>query len=143
MSLRDLLSQRTEDVKAPPPLPEGNYHITITGFAYGKSRVKGTDYVRFSGKLVGHDPDVEDADLEGIKWEDKEVHKDFYVTDDAVHILADFLRNVLGSAAAGRSLEESLPQVKGMTLKGYISQTMDAKSGRVFSNLDSLKPMDE
>ena len=138
VNFKDLLDKKVEDTERPKPVPVGTYRLQIQGHEFGRSSQKKTPYVRFSFKIVQPGEDAEMSDLEGINWGKKTLRDDFYLTEDAMYRLRDFLEKNLQLNGTGRSFDELLPETKNMELEAYISQNPSQKEGddSIYNNID-------
>lgn len=103
-----LLSTPTDEIKRPPALPAGNYNGTITKYEFKESNEKKTPFVQFTFRVDSAGEGIEPADLEGIDLSKKTLRRDFYLTEDAMWRLKEFLDS-FDFPTAGRSLGEVIP----------------------------------
>ena len=108
-----LLNKPADDVKRPVTLPEGTYFGVIQGHEFGESSQKKTPFVQFNITLSHADDDV---DLEGLEVDNKKVRTTFYLTDESMYRLTDFIKS-LGIETDGRTLGELIPQTTGQSVK--------------------------
>ena len=122
----EILSQKVEETERPKPLPPGNYVSTITRHEFGESSKKQTPYVRFWLRPVSPMEDVDQEALGNIKnWDQKELRLDFYLTDDAMFRLRDFLEKSLGLSTAGMSYSEMIQATTGMSCLAQIQHEIN------------------
>lgn len=114
--LTSILSKKSEEIKAPPPIPKGHYVCFVQKYEFGKSKRQQTDYCRVYFKAVEAKDDVDQAELAAIGGLDKvEFYRDFYLTEDSVFIFNDFLKGPLGIPSSGRTLAEMCPEMPSKT----------------------------
>jgi hypothetical protein len=113
-------------VERPWTLPNGTYNFLIIGYALEKSEQKGTPRVRYKCKPTSFDQDVDPGELEGKKWQDKEIADDFYLTENSMYRLVDFLE-LLGVNTAGRTLEELVPEAVGRSFKAGVEVQLNQR----------------
>src|ERR1700735_317700 len=121
VSLRDLMTQPTDSFERPKALPEGHYLGTILGFEFGKSRNKGTDFIRVAMRIDGLGDDIDEVDVKGIDLSRRELRRDFFITPNSMYRLGDFLDAVLG-AQPGKNADERLPDIKGTSVLMQVTQ---------------------
>lgn len=112
-SFRQLLSATTsETVERPRALAQGHYIGEIKSYEFGTSRQKQTPFLRVI--LTPHEatPDVEADANAGIDFSRRELRRDFYITQQSLYRLSDFLDATLGKQP-GRSLDERIPDLRG------------------------------
>jgi hypothetical protein len=117
-----LLKKSASEVTRPWAFPAGTYTLQIIGYEFGKSSKKETPFCRYKFNVTAFDQDVDPADLEGKDWQKKEIRDDFYLTENAMFRLVDFLESC-GVNTAGRQLDELVPEAVGKMVKAAIVQT--------------------
>lgn len=118
-----LLSRPADTFKEPPPLPAGTYNGIIQNHEFGTSRQKQTPYVRFNFVLTGAGEDVEASELEGIELNKKKLHTDFYITEDSLFRLTNFLRSC--GLNTNKPVAETIPETTGCEIRAFITQRME------------------
>lgn len=136
-----LLGQTADSVEKPKPMPNGTYQFNIKSHEFGESSKKGTPFVEF--KCSPMQP-LEDVDVEALgqvkNWQAKEMRLTFYLTEDAIFMLKEFLGH-LGMDTAGRTFAEMIPETVNCQFNGFCKQSFDAKKpDRVFTNIESTAP---
>lgn len=106
MSFNSLLDQKVGEVKQPPIFPAGTVRLAITGREFGKSSQKKTDFVKFKFKVLEPGADIEPEQLVDVNWANKTFDADFYLTEDALKMLENFLK--AAGVAEGLSLSEGI-----------------------------------
>lgn len=123
-----LLDRSADDVKAPVPTPEGSYQAIVTTHEFGESSQKKTPFVQFNLKLISAMDDVNPEELaECENWNQREVKSRdmrYYLTDDAIFMLKEFLGDVLGIDTTGRSFADMIPETTNQQLTVVISHEM-------------------
>lgn len=122
-----LMARKVEDAKKPKPLPAGTYLCIIENYIFGTSSKKGTPYIRFNFKPMMADEDVDAEELAALAQElemspqewmaKKGLRMDFYLTDDAMYRLRDFLEAGLGLDTSGTTFDKVVPDTKNMSIK--------------------------
>lgn len=105
-----ILSAPLDTIKKPPVKPAGTYYGVIGAHKFDKSSVKKTDYVRYTIHSVTPSEDIQPHELEGVDLQKWAPTTDFYITEDAVFRLKDFL---LSLGIAETTLGEMIPQARG------------------------------
>lgn len=122
-----LLSKPADDIKRPPALPAGSYFGIIDKHELGESREKKTPFVSYTVKLTGEfGEDVSADDVSDIEINKRVMRKDFYLTEDALWRLKEFLESC-GIPSAGRSLGEMIPEAVQCRVLCEISSQIDRK----------------
>jgi len=131
-----LLSTKVEETQKPKPMPVGTYVSSITRHEFGESKNKKTPYVRFFHKPLSPMPDVDTEALNALpNWQDKEFRNDFYLTDDAMFRLRDFLENSLKMPVAGMTYSEMIPATTGMSCLVKIKHEINGED--IFATIES------
>ncbi len=145
VDFRALLQTQVEDAERPPTFPIGNYESIVTGHEMGKSAKKGTPFVRFHIKLISPTEDVDPelfAECGGIaKLTDrKAMHKDFYITGDALYRLREFLEGPCQLSCSGRAFDEVIPEATNISILSHIAhrQGEGTKSNETYMDLDDF-----
>lgn len=106
-----LLSMNADEVERPKPRPAGHYIALITGHEFGESSKKKTPYVRYAVKLMEALSDVDEEMLEEAGgFEDAKMSVDFYVTENSLFRLKEFLADHVGLEMDNRPLKEGIPE---------------------------------
>jgi hypothetical protein len=131
-----ILDQQASEIEAPKPFPVGTYVCVVRGLPrFDKSSKKGTDFVEFQLQPVSVLEDVDPDALEefgGIS--DKTLRVTFYITEDAVYRLKDFLVNC-GIEADGRTLSEMINDAPGQTICALVSHRASEDGERIFAEV--------
>lgn len=124
-----ILSQKVEETERPKPLPAGNYVSTIVKHEFGESSQKKTPYVRFWVKMQAAMDDVDQTLLAEVKnWNQKELRLDFYLTEDAMFRLRDFLEGTLQLSTGGMAYSDLIPTTTGMSMISTIAHEINGDS---------------
>lgn len=122
-----LLNKPTDDIKRPPSLPAGSYFGIIEKHAFDESREKKTPYVSYTVKLTGeYGEDVDLEAVQGIEISKRTMRKDFYLTEDALWRLKEFLESC-NIPMAGRSLGETIPEAVNCRVLCEVSSQLDRR----------------
>lgn len=122
-----LSKAKVGEIEKPKPLPEGGYIAIIKSTTFGESSTKKTPFVRVNMELVAPMDDVDQDALQamgGLK--NNKVRTDFYLTDEAMFRLQDFIIEHVGLDLAGMSFDQAIPQLTnnqvGVRLKQIVSE---------------------
>lgn len=116
------------EIEKPKPLPVGSYATIIKQIEQGESPgEKKTPYVRINAEIVAPLGDVNEADLETFgSVSGKKVKVDFYITEDSLFRLQDFILEHVGLELRGMNLDQAIGQLVnhqvGMKIKHEISK---------------------
>ena len=146
VNFKELLSRPVDSAKKPPTKPAGTYTGTIASHKFDESMKQKTPYVRFTFNniqpgedILNSDPRlVQDEDGNPIDFSKWSPYKDFYLTEDALYRLKEFLQS-LGIDTAGRMFNDILPETKGMPviLTAVVTSSDDAT--RMYTNIGDVK----
>lgn len=134
-----LLRKPAGQGKKPPVLDVGNYPGVVKSFEVGDKNKNKTPYVRFhlqpTGWPDGASPQVHE-DGTPIDLTKRQMRRDYFLTDDAVYRLDEFLRSC-GIDLTGRGYDECLPEANGkavvIEVKQYMNQTSNEPGNEVGS----------
>lgn len=130
----EILSKKVEETERPKPLPPGNYVCTVVRHEFGESSQKKTPFVRFWLKHISPMDDVDQSMLPA-NWQNKESRLDFYLTDDALFRLRDFLEKTLGLSTAGMAYSDLIPATTGMNCIATFKHEINGDN--IYSVIDS------
>lgn len=141
-AFKDLLAKKVDDVKRPEPVPPGSYIAVVRGHEFGVSSKKKTDQVEFDFVLSEALEDV-DADLLELfggeaKLVTKVMKNAFYITDAALFMLTDFLKDALEIESGGRNIDEVIPESTGCKVVINVTHSMANDGITAYANIDSF-----
>ena len=136
----DLLNVQADTIEKPKPLPMGTFGFVIADHEFGESAQKKTPYVQFnvSPRVAGEDVD-EELLAEVKDWQGKKMRATFYLTEDSIFRLKEFLEHC-GIDIEGRTLAEGIPETTGAMFNGYVKHQTAQNGTDVFANIDSTAP---
>lgn len=129
MSFADILNKPVQSAEKPRPVPPGSYMLRIKGREIGESQQKKTPFVRFFYTIEAPGPDVNMAQLDGVDLTKKTLRDDFYLTDDALYRLREFLENALGLNCSNESFGQVLVKTDGLRVIGNVKQVASKREG--------------
>jgi hypothetical protein len=119
-TFEEILNKPAEEIQRPPPYPVGSYLVQIKGTpVFGESSQKKTKYVAFTGQFLQPMDDVNPQELQafgGIQGKELKAGRNgliYYITDDAVWRLKEFLVDHLGLDEGGKGLKELIAEAPG------------------------------
>lgn len=142
-----LLKRPAGEAKRPPPLPAGDYYGVIRSWEIGDRNQNRTPYVRLQINLQDW-PDSSPDEWSFIDSEHKfitatksdvdlskrQLRRDFFLTDDALWRLDEFIRSC-GIDPQGRDYEEILPELVGqpvvVEVQQYLNQSTNETSNQI------------
>lgn len=131
-----LLNVNADDIQPPKPLPPGPYTFIVKSHDFGESQQKKTPFVRFIVKPVAPGAGV-DTSLLPEGWQEKEMRLDYYLTQDAMFRLKDFLEH-LRLNISGRTIASVIPETINQQFIGNVAHKISEKDKKsVFANIDS------
>lgn len=139
-----LLDMSAEDATPPKPLPSGEYTFRVKNYEFGESSQKHTPYVRYLLQPLSAGEDVDEELLAEVDdWQNKTKQVTFYLTENAIFMLRDFLENACGLEIAGRSFKELIPEAVGMEVIGTVSVETNAQTERSYNpDVSRLQPVE-
>ena len=137
-----LLRKPAGQAPKPVALESGNYPGRVKSFEPGNQNKNKTPYIRFHVAITdwpeGAEPQTNDKG-EVLDLSKRQFRRDFYLTDDSLSRLDDFLSS-LGIELTDRSYEECLPETLGQEVLVEITQYMreDGSVGDQVNRLSGL-----
>lgn len=148
-----LLDKAPSDVERPKPGPEGSYLWVVQGLPrQDKSSKKQTEFVEFTLKCVAAGDDVDAEALEafltagdGTKkpltdWTTKAV---YYLTENSLWRLKDFLEHCGISLDEAESLRQAIEETPNCQVVGYMRHEASADGESIFSRLGKTAHADD
>lgn len=133
-----LLRKPAGEAKKPPALPIADYPGVVKGFEYGDQNKNKTPYVRFQIGLTGWAESVpEDEKDSSVDLSKRQMRRDYYLTDDALWRLDEFLRSC-GVEPKGQTYEESIPQVVGAQVIVSVEQYMNQSTSEIGNQIGKV-----
>lgn len=125
------------EIERPKPVPVGSYQALIKSVTFGNTTgEKKTPYARIELELAAPLDDVNQVDLEEFTKKHgaistKKVKTDFYLTENSLFMLQDFVLTHVGLDMKGMTLDQALPQIVNNTVGVTISHRQDDKKPEV------------
>ena len=139
-----LLDKPSSEVEKPKPLPQGSYTCVVQGLPkFDKSTKKGTEYVEFTLKVLAAGEDVDQDELKlmgGIQ--DKTIRDTYYITENALWRLKEFLVNAGIEEDDDKSLRQMIEETPGCQIIVHIKHTASQDGSSVFANVGSTAPVE-
>ena len=130
------------EIEKPKPVPVGSYEALIIGTEFKESQKKKTKMLEVQFELVAPQDDVNEVDLEeyGDSVAGKKLKMPFFLTEDSIFRLQDFILEHVGLELKGSTLDEAIPQLVnhpvGLRVTHEISQdgeTVYVKATKTFA----------
>lgn len=137
----NLLKKKSGEAKRPKHLPVGTYPGKIKSFEYGDKNKNNTPYVRFHlaatswPETVDASDQVED-DGRVIDLSKKRLRRDIYLTEDALHILDEFLKSC--GQELGASYEEVIPKCVGSDVLIDVGTYVNQQSSEIENQVNKI-----
>lgn len=144
------LRRPSGEAKRPPPLfPADDYQGIIKNHEIGDDNQKKTPYVRFhvgltawgasvpaSWHYAGSKGEQIETSQSEIDLSKRQMRRDFYLTDDALWRLDEFLSSC--GIQLGRPYEELLPETTGASVTVQVQQYLNERSNEVGNQIGKL-----
>lgn len=136
-----LLDRQADEIEKPKPMPMGTFTFLVKDHEFGESSQKKTPFIQFNVNPRVAQDDVDEEALAAVEnWQDRNMRVTFYLTDDAMWRLTDFLEHC-GIDMSGRTLAECIPETTNQMFNGYVIQQASQKNpDEMFSSIDSTAP---
>ncbi len=132
-----LLKKPAGEAKRPASVPAGNFPGVIKSYELGDANKNKTPYVRVHTVLTGWDETIPEEDREGIDLSKRTFRRDYYLTDDSLFRLDEFLGS-LGIELAGRAYEETLPEMVGKEVLAEVGHYINPSTSEVGNQINKL-----
>lgn len=150
--LSDILDKPATEIDRPKPLPSGHYLWLTVGLPrYDKSKEKQTPFYEFTLKCLQALDDVDEEALQ--EWSTKAdgtvknlndftTKHTFYITEDSVYRLQDFLEH-LGIDREGKSIRQCIDETPNCQVVGSIVHKASPDGTSVYANIGKTAPVGE
>jgi hypothetical protein len=138
VDFRKLLKKPLDEVKRPPALPAGTYHGVVAKYEFGESRDKKTPFIRFFFTITSADDSIDPGELAGIELAKKQQRRDFYLTDDALYRLKEFIASC-GIETAGHTTDELLADTLQAPVLMEITQRNSDDGETIYNDIAAVK----
>lgn len=138
----ELLNKPSGQAKKPPVLDAGMYPVVIKGHEMDESSNKKTPFIRFNLGVLGWPDGAEpqtDDEGKALDLSKKTLRRDFFLTDDAMWRLDEFLRDELGLTLEGRPYTEVLLETTGAQCLADVRQGFNQNTNALFNEVAALK----
>jgi hypothetical protein len=140
-----ILDQPSEAIEKPKPLPVGTYICSVKGLPkMDVSAKKKTEFVEFQLQILGAHDDVDQEALaealRGKALSEKTIRATYYLTEDAVWRLKDFLDHCGVEDGAGVSLRQRISATPGAQVNASIRHRPSEDGTTIYAELGSTAP---
>ena len=143
VDFNDLLEQNTDEVVAPKPMPSGEYTFVVTRYEMDKSSQKQTPFIRYYLRPTAAGDDVDEEMLEQVSnWQQKELKATFYLTENSMFMLKNFLKDACEIEVEGKQFKELIPEAVGCEVTGTVSVQSGSNGGQYNPDVGSLRAAD-
>lgn len=148
-----ILDKPSAAVERPKPLPTGTYQCVVDGQPrMDKSSKKGTEFVEFSLKPMAALDDVDEDDLNAALTSgdgsvkplaDKRIRATFYITEDALWRLKNFLVNDLQITEGKKKLRQMVGEAQNREVLAMVKHVPSDDGTGIFAQLAKTAPVTE
>jgi hypothetical protein len=137
-----LLGTKLDTVEKPKVMPMGTYSFVIIDHEFGTSAQKGTPFVQFNTHPRVAQDDVDEELLSEVKnWQDRKMKVTYYLTEDSLFRLKDFLEHCQIDIT-GRTIAECIPETTGQMFNGYVKQQSAPNGTDMYANIDQTSAVE-
>ena len=137
-NISSFIKKPAGQAKKPPALPAGNYQYVIKGFETGDNNKNKTPYLRLAIGLLGYGEDIDQSEIDpGIDLSKRQMRKDFYLTDDSLWRLDEFIKTT-GIDFEGKDYEEVFPLLVGEQGIAEVQQYMNQQNNEIGNQIGKL-----
>ncbi len=139
-----ILDTAPADIERPKPRPAGTYHCVINGQPrYDKSARKQTPFVEFLLKPIAAMEDVDEEELAEVGgFENWNIRATYYLTEDAIWRLKDFLSHAGLDIDAYPSLRAAIDDVPNQEILASVRHRSSEDGTQVFAELARTAPVE-
>lgn len=138
---RQILGTKGSAIEKPKPLPAGTYFGTVSLWETTESSQKKTPGVKISFQLTSADADVDQDQLNGAGGaaavSKRKLSTTYWLTDDSMYRLKEFVEVACGISMDDRSLAECLPECLQTTVKLNLRHRLTEKN-EVIMEIDEV-----
>src|SRR5262245_27368133 len=128
-----LLDKNPLEFERPPTPPEGEYLVVVRDKKFGQSSQKKTPFVEFSYGVISALPSIPDEALNGVDLSKVKFRDEFYLTEDAMFRLREFLELLGCTEGSTRDAIESAIGQQVVVTVGH--ETSQRDPSRIFANM--------
>lgn len=140
VDFKALLSKPSDQIERPKPLPAGTYQGIVKSYKFDESKEKKTPFIRFELGILAAGEDVDPSALVGMDMSKKGLRKDFYLTDDAIYRLDEFVSSI-DKYKGPKSLAERVPDTLNAQVLIYVTQRNSQDGTEVYNDVGNVKGM--
>jgi hypothetical protein len=146
VDFKHLLKRPAGQAKRPAALPIGDYPAIVKNWESGDNNKNKTPYVRFHLGLLDWPEGVDERDkqqeqpdgtLAAIDLSKRQQRRDFFLTDDALFRLDEFIASC-GIDASGREYAEVLPEVVGKQVLVEVQQYVNQNDSSIGNQIGKV-----
>jgi hypothetical protein len=130
-----LLRKPAGEAKRPKALPIGDYMGVIRSHEVGDQNRNHTPYVRF-GVVLTEWPEGAGPE-EGVDLNKRQLRKDFYLTEESLWRLDEFIRSC-GIEPNGRVYEEVLPELIGQPVTVEVQHYLNNSTNEIGNTVGNV-----
>ena len=144
-SFEDILNRPAEAIERPKPIPSGWYNLIVKKFDKGTLGKNNTPVITYTFGIISPDEGVDENEFQEFggmaKLSEREHKHNFFVTDDAVWRLKEFVEVACNVNTSGRSLGPCLPETINLQVKAEFSIRPNKDDPKqLFSEIKNFAP---
>lgn len=137
MSFKDLIAKPAEEFKQPETLPAGTYTFMVSSHKFGESQKKKTPFVGYELTPMSPEADVDQEALAKYgSLQKRKLPLDFYLTEDAIYRLTDFMKKL--GMNVKLPLAELIPLPVNKMVRGVVSHTISDNGKSTYANISDI-----
>ena len=139
----DILDKPASETEKPKPLPVGGYVCVVKGLPRrDKSSKKGTPFVEFTLQPLEVLEDVDADELTAMGgFTNKTIKATYYLTDDALWRLKDFLEHCGIEIADGASYSQLIEETPNCQVIAYLRHEASEDGTSIYARLGKTAPI--
>lgn len=137
VDFKTLLQKPADEIKRPPVLPAGTYHGVVKSYEFKESKEKKTPYCEVTVGVQGPGDGIDPESVAGVDFSKKQMRTNFFLTEDAVYRLKEFLESC-GHTTVGKTLGEVIPEMVNSAILIEVTQRNSPDGSEIFNDVKKI-----